>query len=384
MHGTHTLAFYTLVPQSQRYIWTVIYTCVRQGNLGTQRFKSHHSANAHGVGILPSLPAHYQKLITSSSNLVLQERLVSPRILHYSAGDMFWECFKHSTRESDILTHKLARQNPEWQDVDFKRSLQFSGSSTSDQMRSDAMQKWYRIVSQYSRLEISIDRDRFPALSGIARRIHEVTGYTYVAGLWQEDVHRGLLWYSDEGSNSKPRQYIAPSWSWAASKRPVLQLHAPTSRQLPSRYDLQILNLESGCVGDPFGVIKSARLSVLAYITSLWIKSSHGSLPYNSPYLKLVLDIYNDQGLPVGTGYLDEQPDDSSIRQCKVLAISEQVDEKLDADKTVLYLLLVEEVEDTVGQYRRVGIGQTLDPFLPQIFDARIFEEQKAHFITLV
>ena len=61
---------------------------------------------------------------------------------------------------------------------------------------------------------MSHESDMLPAISTIAGQIRGATGYTYLAGLWQEDLHTGLLWYAD-GPKATPRIWRAPSWSWA-------------------------------------------------------------------------------------------------------------------------------------------------------------------------
>jgi hypothetical protein len=40
--------------------------------------------------------------------------------------------------------------------------------------------------------------------------------FEYKAGLWLEDMHRGLLWAANWTMGLRPRQSTAPSWSWAS------------------------------------------------------------------------------------------------------------------------------------------------------------------------
>ncbi|KAE9368862.1 hypothetical protein N431DRAFT_347026 [Stipitochalara longipes BDJ] len=77
---------------------------------------------------------------------------------------------------------------------------------------------WYDLVSLYTKCELTIASDIFPAISGIASCVACATQDRYAAGLWTRDIHRGLLWSAPDSTNSKPdlRQYRAPSWSWAS------------------------------------------------------------------------------------------------------------------------------------------------------------------------
>jgi hypothetical protein len=56
------------------------------------------------------------------------------------------------------------------------------------------------------------------------------------------------------------------------------------------------------------------------------MKSSHGNPPYNNSSLKLIIDIYDQQGMSIGTGHLDTFIDGNPVRQCEALAISERID----------------------------------------------------------
>jgi hypothetical protein len=73
------------------------------------------------------------------------------------------------------------------------------------------------MVNEFVVRKLTFEVDRLPAISGIAKEIRSRIGetYTYRAGLWQEDIHRGLLW-STKGQALAASQYSGPSWSWAS------------------------------------------------------------------------------------------------------------------------------------------------------------------------
>lgn len=77
---------------------------------------------------------------------------------------------------------------------------------------------WYDLVEEYSGRNITFLKDRIPAFCQIAFRYSRTSGHRcgeYLAGLWSDDLLRGLLWRAEENELS-PRQCSAPSWSWAA------------------------------------------------------------------------------------------------------------------------------------------------------------------------
>jgi hypothetical protein len=66
--------------------------------------------------------------------------------------------------------------------------------------------------------------------SSQAREFHRQTGDQYLAGLWKSDFHRALLWrpsgvdhddYLHHFIRRRPKDWRAPSWSWASWDGPV-------------------------------------------------------------------------------------------------------------------------------------------------------------------
>ena len=54
-------------------------------------------------------------------------------------------------------------------------------------------------------------------MSGLAKEFSDRTGYHYKAGIWLEDIHRGLLW-TNQGCAIDLCH--APSWSWGVMVGP--------------------------------------------------------------------------------------------------------------------------------------------------------------------
>jgi len=322
----------------------------------------------------------FQESPLSRRAWVLQERLVSTRVLHYGRDDMFWECLTCSTRESDTTEHRLTDQDTEWLDENFKRSLQFSNTEVSV-----VMHKWYKVVAQYSRLTMSHESDMLPAVSAIAERIRQVTGFVYHAGLWEQDIVQGLLWYAD-GPRSAPKIWRAPSWSWAQLTGPVEHLFDPNCERIESRFDLKIVEYCDAITSqiECEQITHRAGLSVVGHKLNVWTKSSHGDPPYNNPGLKLILDIYDKKGMPLGTGYLDTFMGEEPIRYCTALAISARQNLPPKSG-TKLVFLLVEPVDEDAQVYRRIGLGQSFDPFQGIFYEFHdVFGEEPPMSLILI
>lgn len=130
-----------------------------------------------------------------------QERLVSPRTLYFTEREILWECLKETAcecKEDDIAT------SPKQQ-----YQLGLGKSSGAPQ--------WHHIVSEFSRLDLTVESDRFPAISAIARSMGQARpNAEYLAGLWSDSLSRDLLWKSKTPSKGRPKLKLAPSWSWVS------------------------------------------------------------------------------------------------------------------------------------------------------------------------
>jgi hypothetical protein len=79
----------------------------------------------------------------------------------------------------------------------------------------DCLENWYTSVWDYSKRSMTFEKDKLPAISGYAHHIQKHVHGKYLAGLWDCDLHSGLLWAPVYGG-TKPCEPRAPSWSWAA------------------------------------------------------------------------------------------------------------------------------------------------------------------------
>jgi hypothetical protein len=204
---------------------------------------------------------------------VLQERLLSPRILYYSAEEMFWECLECTARESEVgvkayQTAPYVHQCYECADVK-NRLILPPGPNPS--LPISPPLDWHIVAEEYTRCYLTKQTDKLPALSGLASIFSANTGYTYLAGIWKEDFRDGLLWYVEPNEHAENQQTElasrGPSWSWMSLDSPIL--YATTqdgSRPLPHSWqDIKLLDCNVQLLGiHTFGQIKSASVTVEA------------------------------------------------------------------------------------------------------------------------
>ncbi|KAK4182954.1 heterokaryon incompatibility protein-domain-containing protein [Podospora australis] len=164
-----------------------------------------------------------QELITDMSTAPLltrawcfQERILSPRVLHFLADEMVWECRTTESCEcgwfdeiTSVFKRFSRRQITEVLD---------EGSSTIP--KTQIYNAWLHVVDKYSSLHLTHESDRLPALAGLARRFSEVLEVPechYLAGHWEEDILRSLPWASVAGKlKIRHKTPGIPSWSWVS------------------------------------------------------------------------------------------------------------------------------------------------------------------------
>lgn len=155
----------------------------------------------------------------------LQERFLSPRTLHFCFDELVWECKAGIDCECGFGSSPSGRAlsaGPVGRNI-FKElfdSSQLPDSLGNDKAHSTDYQKklfpgWYSLVEYYMALSITYPSDRLPALRGMTKSIEDKLGWTYLEGIWVEDLVPGLLWDAN-WPRSFRRTKAAPTWSWAS------------------------------------------------------------------------------------------------------------------------------------------------------------------------
>lgn len=80
-----------------------------------------------------------------------------------------------------------------------------------------------KVLNNYFPRFLTFSSDNLVALSALASIFQKKSGAQYCAGIWQNDLIRGLLWYHIGLQAGYASDHSAPSWSWASL--PVSDLH---------------------------------------------------------------------------------------------------------------------------------------------------------------
>ena len=218
--------------------------------------------------------------LLSTRAWIFQEGFMSRRILHITSEQMIWECRSCHIAES---APSLPQNGAPWLEnlVKTLRGVELSQSALMD--------LWPRLVEEYTQRKLTLDKDKFPALSGLARyiatRTQDSTSEDYIAGMWHESLKTDLLWepsWDDPDHLPKrPAEWRAPTWSWASVDGPIVYSKADTILQNDEDFEPTY-----GGVGDPhvtlrghdrYGQITAA--SLLLKGDARWVKVSRPSDP---------------------------------------------------------------------------------------------------------
>lgn len=176
---------------------------------------------------------HYMDRLTrgplTGRGWVFQERVLSPRVLHFTRSQVVWECFQMNKCEMFPI------QAPTPSEANFVRELKmvypFSSSGSwayfakeepDKTMSVDAYEQWSHLVKEYSKCALTYRDDRLIAMSGIAEMYKKYTGDEYLAGLWRSRLVEGLNWLVTDPVAQPQNKFRVPSWSWAAVDSAVL------------------------------------------------------------------------------------------------------------------------------------------------------------------
>ncbi|RSL38133.1 hypothetical protein CEP53_015141 [Fusarium sp. AF-6] len=145
---------------------------------------------------------------------VFQERMLSPRVLHFGLREMVWECLTCTACEcgmSDTLQAELTNKG------EYTRAM-------ANTERHGLKDVWRDMVQQYTVLDLTFASDRFAAIAGVAKQMQTYRHANYFAGLWEDSMIGDMLWiaFQPPGEQMKPRNEgnKAPTWSWASVEAP--------------------------------------------------------------------------------------------------------------------------------------------------------------------
>ncbi|CAD6445778.1 a6492f16-b65d-4ac0-9ebf-a128801492dc [Sclerotinia trifoliorum] len=169
-----------------------------------------------------------------SRGWTFQERLLSPRTVHFARNEVIWECriklvsetSPFNSREAFLVLKDLV-----------------------------SIRNWTNIVSQYSNRRLTYEKDRLIALAGIVQAVWSQTKDGYCAGIWYDNLGELCWWNYERPEKVFPKR--VPTWSWAFIKTPC---YPKDSYEIGSIKVSKVLKLERPRSDNPFSDMTNAVL----------------------------------------------------------------------------------------------------------------------------
>lgn len=309
---------------------------------------------------------------------VLQERLMSSRVLHFCHNQIGWECACHAIprvaadcrahRPRNSANHSRAGGNPER--IRQRLLASQSGPHPSSLTINSPIDLWAAVVNAYTKTRLTYSTDKLVALSGLAKTISREMNCDYFAGLWKSHLVSQLLWYIEPSFDQRDRTFSnpgeydprnsAPSFSWAAVDVAGHGVAYPVTSNQKLFVTVQDTVVDPPS-NDPFGAVTSARVTLHGKLR----KARLTSIP-NSRFA------WNF----VGGGDLDAEPHTNNYLDCPVrdadcidapdahvyiLPVAEEIVHG-GTSKTVYFKCLILRAGREVGTFKRVGITKLSQP----------------------
>ena len=126
----------------------------------------------------------------STRGWVFQERILSPRTIHFGMAEVGWECRSMISCECSALSKRYKR-------------------TTSLLKKALTSMPWMEVLQEYTALQLTVPTDRLVALSGLAATRLNASEDNYCFGMWQNNLKHELLWRCLRPGD---RLNIAPTW----------------------------------------------------------------------------------------------------------------------------------------------------------------------------
>lgn len=234
---------------------------------------------------------------------VLQERVLSCRCLMFGR-QMAWACTTGEAQE----TRPVLRDRPAYvkgsvlaNAEDLRAVLNDSAPTNPSNFKT-----WYTMLEEYSKKNLTFKFDNLKAVSGLAALFHQSLKSEYLAGLWRDDLPRGLAWYvATNDSRPASENPDGPSWSWASVGKVRVQFRSQTG--VSSHVDdLGVEVIDAGVVLDtplnPFGPCATGFLKLKGVCKKAKVRYTAANAKQRNRLM------YGSQGSTTGVSDVREQP----------------------------------------------------------------------------
>ena len=309
----------------------------------------------------------------SERGWTFQEHALSGRIIHFTEGEMIWECPSEMISEDGHpIRNNCHSMIKEFQEERLRCPENY----------------WRFLVRAYSGRRLSYSRDRLPAIAGMADNYYQMTSQQYLAGMWREHLLVDLVWSSWgwEEVDKPPRILPGPSWSWASIDGGVAFIAEPIGYQFPMEIHAAVHNVHCSVPGkNPFGQVERGTLNITGPVLEMNVhydgeKDEEGFPQFQLdcdglPELKFfpdtsltghkISDSYSDAKFRVQRSFTSPGPFQAGVLCLWVLTFDETPPSELQFSFGVkpfhIHGIVLANTGLVADEYCRIGMVSTLD-----------------------
>ncbi|KAI3559243.1 hypothetical protein CABS03_07562 [Colletotrichum abscissum] len=290
----------------------------------------------------------------STRGWALQERILSPRILHCLKSGVHWQC--------QYLYETQATQTYQ---------VHHSTASDSTYPITQVSQLWPEWIEDYSKRDFTIASDRLQAFAGITKHYTNLTSKKPILGICPDNLARDLAWIRN-GQKKGPGIPGAPSWTWFSCNAPIMvdDWGFKFQRRFKVSNVLDLVAFGIEWKGIPMtSQIESCHLIIRGVVKSISVRIPPEAMLYNPPYMLLNDEETDFSKGPIPwtcSGRFDDpgHPVDSGLPYPCLLLRTRMIEEaKVGTIFMDTFLILSREndpakVKSTEhGSFRRIGIA---------------------------
>ncbi|KAG5770216.1 hypothetical protein H9Q72_002790 [Fusarium xylarioides] len=291
---------------------------------------------------------------------VMQERLLSPRILHFTQDRIFWECLEEKSCEGlSSLRGNLVRQASTLQlrtEVDMTRLRNIVVSEATGARSMDWYREfhvaWDQLIERYSKCGLTKEGDKVIAIHGLIKRLEDAIPDRCHAGHWESQMPASLCWHVNWGDpdasktpihHRRSHEWLAPSWSWAGVKVPVCCRIPVDGIRV-----VDVVSIKTSCLSN--GKLQSSQLRLRGALYTAVVEKGTGCWisDFEEGHEHILIDGIS---LCVDGIYFDDSP--LGISHFFILPVVERGE--IFKDYSFVYCLMLEPARTGRGAFVRKG-----------------------------
>ncbi|KAI1744605.1 hypothetical protein F4680DRAFT_456172 [Xylaria scruposa] len=202
------------------------------------------AGSSEGLFLLPG--ERVRELPGMKRAWMLQEQMLSLRLLHFTEDELLWECDS-----------------------------------------SQGIPNWYATMQSYIPRGLTYDRDRLPAISALSKLFSELSSLgTYYAGIWASEIVSRLMWQASQPGRRTHADGVfdsqPPTWSWASVESCRTQWQLLNDKHEP-KSEAEVLDIACyPSTRDPKGMVSGGHVTLRSKLLALRIKW-HSHIEAQSP-----------------------------------------------------------------------------------------------------